>query len=82
MTEWLPERGLGKLLQLIRCRSLMWNRSRIWHLYCLMQLNHRRRGKRRIPNPHPLPLISRGQINTVGRYAQWDGTVFLHSTSL
>jgi hypothetical protein len=45
--ERFPERGFDKLFQLIRLRGLVWNQKRVWRVYCLMQLNRRRRGNKR-----------------------------------
>lgn len=58
LAERFPERGFDKLFQLIRRRGQPWNHKRVWRVYCLMQLNHRRRGKKRLPSRHPLPLVA------------------------
>lgn len=63
LAERFPERGFGKLFQLIRRRGLVWNHKRVWRVYCLMKLNHRRRGKRRLPTRNPQPLVSGDQLN-------------------
>jgi putative transposase len=63
LAERFPERGFDKLFQLIRRRGLMRNHKRVWRVYCLMQLNRRRRGKKRVPNRHPLPLVAGEHIN-------------------
>ncbi len=81
LAERFPDREFDKLFQLIRRRGLIWNHKRVWRVYCLMQLNRRRRGKRRIPNRHPLPLIAGEQINTSWSIAfmsdaLWDGRRF------
>jgi hypothetical protein len=47
LAERFPDRGFDKLFQLIRRRGLIWNHKRVWRVYCLMQLNRRRRGKKR-----------------------------------
>jgi hypothetical protein len=35
----------------------------VWRVYCLMQLNRRRRGKRRVATRHPSPLVAGEQVN-------------------
>jgi len=60
LAERFPERGFDKLFQLIRRRGLVWNHKRVWRVYCLMRLNHRRRGKRRVPSRHPAAAGFRG----------------------
>ena len=81
LAERFPERGFDKLFQLIRRRGLVWNHKRVWRVYCLMQLNRRRRGKKRVPNRHPMPLVSGEQINNSWSIdfmsdALWDGRRF------
>ncbi len=81
LAERFPERGFDKLFQLIRRRGLVWNHKRVWRVYCLMQLNRRRRGKKRVPNRHPLPLVAGEQINSSWSIdfmsdALWDGRRF------
>jgi putative transposase len=63
LVERFPERGFDKLFQLIRRRGLVWNHKRVWRVYCLMQLNRRRRGKKRVPTRHPSPLVAGEQVN-------------------
>lgn len=81
LAERFPERGFDKLFQLIRRRGLVWNHKRVWRVYCLMQLNRRRRGKKRVPNRHPMPLVAGEQINSSWSIdfmsdALWDGRRF------
>jgi putative transposase len=50
-------------------------------VYRLMQLNRRRRGKKRLPNRHPMPLVASDQINSSWSIdfmsdALWDGKRF------
>jgi len=63
LAERFPERGVDKLFQVIRRRGLPWNHKRVWRVYCLMQLNRRRRGKTRVPTRHPMPLVAGEAIN-------------------
>lgn len=37
--ERFPERGFGKLFQIIHRRGHVWNHERVWRVYCLMKLN-------------------------------------------
>ncbi|MET3654910.1 transposase InsO family protein [Dyella japonica] len=81
LAERFPERGFDKPFPLIRCRGLVWNHKRVWRVYCLMQLNRRRRGKKRMPNRHPLPLVAGEHINGSWSIdfmsdALWDGRRF------
>jgi putative transposase len=81
LAERFPERGFDKLFQLIRRRGLVWNHKRVWRVYCLMQLNRRRRGKKRVPNRHPRPLVAGDRINNSWSIdfmsdALWDGRRF------
>jgi putative transposase len=80
LAERFPER-IDKLFQIIRRRGLPWNHKRVWRMYCQMQLNRRRRGKKRVPKRHPLPLVAGEAIN--GNWsidfmsdALWDGRRF------
>ncbi|WP_329743335.1 IS3 family transposase [Dyella sp. A6] len=81
LAERFPERGFGKLFQLIRRCGLVRNHKRVWRVYCRMQLNRRRRGKKRVPNRHPMPLAAGEQINASWSIdfmsdALWDGQRF------
>ena len=81
LAERLPERGFDKLFQLIRRRGLVWNHKRVWRVYCLMQLNRRRRGKKRVPTRHPSPLVAGEQVSASWSInfmsdALWDGRRF------
>jgi putative transposase len=64
LAERFPERWFGKLFQLIRRRGLVWNHKRVWRVYSLIRLNERRRGKKRLPNQHPMPLVAVDQIHS------------------
>ncbi|WP_228600206.1 DDE-type integrase/transposase/recombinase [Xanthomonas arboricola] len=56
LAERLPGRGFGELFQTIRCRGHVWNNRSVWHVHCLMKLNHCRRSKRRILMRQSQPL--------------------------
>lgn len=81
LAERFPERGFDKLFQIIRRRGLPWKHKRVWRVYCLMQLNRRRRGKKRVPTRHPRPLVAGEAINGSWSIdfmsdALWDGRRF------
>jgi putative transposase len=81
LAERFPERGFDKLFQLIRRRGLVWNHKRVWRVYCLMELNRHRRGKKRVPTRHPSPLAAGEQVNASWSIdfmsdALWDGRRF------
>jgi putative transposase len=81
LAERFPERGVDKLYQLIRRRGLRWNHKRVYRVYCLMNLNRRRRIKKRVPTRDPAPLVGGDRINTSWSIdfmsdALWDGRRF------
>lgn len=81
LAERFPERGFSKLFKLVRRRGLKWNHKRVWRVYCKLKLNQRRRGKRRLPVRHPMPLQAGEAINTSWSIdfmsdALWDGRRF------
>jgi len=81
LSERYPDRGFGKLFQLIRRRGFAWNHKRIWRVYCELKLNCRRRGKKRLPNRQPAPLAVGETINSSWSAdfmsdALWDGRRF------
>ena len=63
LSERFPEREFGKLFQWVHRRGLVWNHKRVWRVYCLMKLNQRRRGKRRLTNRHPMLLVAGEHID-------------------
>lgn len=42
LADRFPGRGAGKVFQIIGCRGLPWDHTRVWRVYCLMQINRRR----------------------------------------
>jgi len=54
--ERYPAYGFSKLFKVIRRRGHPWNHKRVHRLYCELNLNKRRRGKKRLPARNPLPL--------------------------
>ena len=52
-----PRWGLPKLYKRIRALGHGWNKKRVARVYKQLKLNIRRKGKRRLPNRHPQPLM-------------------------
>lgn len=63
LAERFPERGFGKYFKVIRRRGLIWNHKRVYRVYCALNLNRRRIGKKRLPPRMPAPLVVPGQMN-------------------
>jgi len=81
LAKRFPERGFGKLFKLIRRRGLTWNHKRVWRVYCQLKLNHRRRGKKRLPNRDPTSLRVSDAMNVCWSAdfmsdTLWDGRRF------
>jgi putative transposase len=55
--EQYPAYGFSKLLKILRRRGHCWNHKRVHRIYCELNLNRRRRGKKRLPTRNPEPLI-------------------------
>ena len=56
LAERHPRYGFGKLFQVIRRQGHHWNHKRVYRVYCSLNLNLRRKGKKRLPSRHPEPL--------------------------
>ena len=52
-----PRCYFGKIFKTLRRPSHRWNYKRVYRVYCLLKLNKRRKGKRRLANRFPEPLI-------------------------
>jgi len=57
LTDRHPDLGFGKLFKMLRRQGHRWNHKRVYRIYCGLKLNKRRRGKKRLPSRHPLPLV-------------------------
>ena len=55
--------GFSKLFKILRRRRYPWNHKRVHRIYCALKLNKRRRGKKRLPSRHPLPLAVSAAMN-------------------
>jgi putative transposase len=81
LAERHPDRGFGKLFDLVRRRGKRWNHKRVHRVYREMGLNRRRKGKKRLPNRNPNPLVVGIQVNACWSIdlmsdALWDGRRF------
>lgn len=63
VSERYPAYGFSKLLKVLRRRGHRWNHKRVHRLYCELNLNKRRRGKKRLPTRNPEPLIVPANAN-------------------
>ena len=61
--ERYPAYGFGKLLHILRRQGHAWNHKRVHRVYCQLNLNMRRRGKRRLPSRNPQTLSVPSVIN-------------------
>ena len=61
--ERYPAYGFSKLFKILRRWGHPWNHKRVYRLYCLLNLNKRRRGKKRLPSRHPEPLAAPAVAN-------------------
>jgi putative transposase len=61
--ERYPAYGFSKLFKILRRWGHSWNHKRVYRLYCLLNLNKRRRGKKRLPSRHPEPLVVPAEAN-------------------
>ena len=57
IVEESPGWGFPKVFKSLRRKGYRWNHKRRHQIYCLLQLNKRRRCKRRVPTRNPLPLV-------------------------
>ena len=55
--------GFGKMFPIIRRRGYPWNHKRVYRIYCALNLNLRRKGKKRLPSRNPEPLSVPESIN-------------------
>jgi len=54
--EKYPAYGFSKLFKILRRWGYRWNHKRVHRIYCRLNLNKRRRGKKRLPNRYPIQL--------------------------
>lgn len=58
-----PSYGFRKLLAYIRRAGHSWNHKRVYRVYRLLKLNHKKRGKRRLPQRIKQPLQKQQRTN-------------------
>ncbi len=63
LAERFPDRGFSKYYKLIRRRGHDWNHKRVHRVYCVLGLNRRRLGKKRLPPRDPAPLAVPKEVN-------------------
>ncbi len=61
--ERYPAYVFSKLCKILKRWRHGWNHKRVYRIYCELNLNKRRRGKRRLPGRKPEPLAVPGQAN-------------------
>ncbi|UYF99505.1 IS3 family transposase [Halomonas sp. GD1P12] len=62
-THRYPAYGFSKLFKALRRLGHGWNHKRVHRLYCALNLNKRRRGKKRLPTRTPAPLSVPATVN-------------------
>jgi putative transposase len=60
LDEQHPRYGFGKLFALLRREQPVWNHKRVHRVYCELQVNLRRKGKKRLPSMYPERLAVNG----------------------
>ena len=49
LAERKPTWGISKLFRVLRRHGHPWNHKRVWRVYCLLKMNLKRKGKKRLP---------------------------------
>lgn len=58
VSEKYPQHGFSKLYKIMRRHGYRFNHKRVHRIYCLLKMNKRRKGKKRLPNRNPQPLMA------------------------
>ena len=58
--------GFSKLFKILHRWGHPWNHKRVHRIYCRLNLNKRRRGKKRLPNRYPIQLVVPDTMNRCG----------------
>ena len=56
LADKYPRYGFAKMFQMIRRQDHAWNHKRVYRVYCALNLNLRRKGKKRLPSRNPPPV--------------------------
>lgn len=60
-----PSYGFRKLFAYIRRAGNGWNHKKVYRVYKLLKLNHKRKGKRRLPTRVKQPLATQTKVNSI-----------------
>ena len=63
VVERYPAYGFSKVFAMLRREGRPWNHKRVYRIYRELELNLRRKGKRRLPNRYPEPLAVPADMN-------------------
>lgn len=58
-----PAYGFGLMFNKLRQAGLLWNEKWVYRVYRLLKLNLRRKGKKRLPDRYPQPLVIPHKMN-------------------
>lgn len=64
LSERYPRYGFKKLFSKVRQEGYVWNHKRVYRVYCTMQLNFRRRAKKRFPSREKIGLTQPASMNS------------------
>ena len=72
--ERYPAYGFSKLFKILRrWGGHSWNHKRVYRVYCELNLNKRRRGKKRLPSRYPGPLAVPAAANGITQPIRFQG---------
>jgi putative transposase len=63
IAERYPAYGFNKVFTKVRRADHLWNHKRVYRVYCALNRNLRRKGRKRLPSRHPKPLIVPSDMN-------------------